>query len=262
LTSSTAFSDLAGTGANRSFRPLQAGTTIWLTRGGDGNLFLGRGAQCRMLSRTQGGTTLLTRRPKSFLFTQRRGDALCTMADLRILFVEAGAKVRLLTDSTRAKTTAFYTSLEAHTGGPAAEFRLRFYPRKSFAVAAHRGKLLARLSTGDPRTVSEGRELGIALRQDGTISWVTDEPAKFTAAELATFEQQFRLPDLIPIITDFRPSCVPGSCSTTVVFTVRNIGKVVSPPFRTRLELDPRFSVIRTVWVPETPMPWSRRSCV
>jgi CARDB protein len=231
-------------------RGLKKATTITLTKKGLANLFLGRAAQCQDLSLTRRGTALRTRVPHSSLFTQYRGTAYCTMADGRIAVVKAGSGIKA--PSVRAsagKKTPFSASLEAAApAGGATEFRMHYYPRQTFVVATRLGQLRVRLSNqAPPYLVPAGSELGVGLRPDQSIAWVKVRPASFSASEDAIFGKQLELPDLTVTVLALSQSCAGGSCSTTIRYTVGNIGRVASPGFDILLEADPDLGVTRTV---------------
>jgi CARDB len=231
-------------------RGLKKPTTITLTKKGLANLFLGRAAQCQDRSLTRQGTALRTRVPRSSLFTQYRGTAYCTMADGRIAVVKAGSGIKAPTVRASAeKQTPFSASLEAAApGGRTTEFRMHYYPRQTFVLATRLGQLRVRLSNhAPPYLVPAGLELGVGLRRDMSIAWVKVRPASFSASEDAVFGKQLQLPDLNVTVLTLSQSCSGGSCTTTIRYTVGNIGRATSPSFDILVEADPDLGVTKTV---------------
>ncbi len=229
-------------------RRIDKGTTIKVTKKGVANVFLGRAAQCQDLSLSRRGTAFRTRVPGSSLFTQKQGTAYCTMADGRIVVVKAGSNIKAPTlRASAGKRTPFSASLEAAAPqGGATEFRMHFYPRQAFVVATHRGRLRVRLSNhAQPYLVPTGVELGVGLRPDKSIAWVKLRPASFSASEDALLGKQLELPDLVVTVRTLSVSCPggPGTCTTTVRYTVDNIGRTASAGFDLSVQADPDLGV-------------------
>lgn len=229
-----------------SARRVNGGRTIRITKTGVANIFLRRKAECQDLSLTQAGTELRTRHPKTFLLQQRRGDALCTMADGRIVLVEAGKKLSSGTanlSNRRRQGSKFFASVEASVlqGGSASEYRMRFRPGKKFVVATHRGRLVVRLSNEDVFALPAGQELRVTLRPDGTVESAVSGTASFSPTEEALFGKQLQLPDLTVSIQGLSVSCPGGSgtCVTNVTYTVNNIGRKTSSALQISVEADP-----------------------
>jgi hypothetical protein len=175
------------------------------------------------------------------------------MADKRVIWVGAGTTLPALTVQLPRKARKFYAVVKANDPqGEPSEYRIKFYPRTKLVIATHKGSISVQLPTGAPSTVPVGKELVVSL-PNGTLGAVKIIPATFSPADASRFGQQLQLPDLAVTIQGATVSCpTPSSCTTTVNYTLGNLGRVKSPRVSVVVRADPGDQ--KTVLEPEIPV--------
>jgi hypothetical protein len=166
-------------------RRVKPGSTAKTSGYGAADLFLGRRAECQLLSPTNTGTEVLTRRPRPFVLTQFYGRTLCTLDDTVVLVV---GRKRLSDLGTPIPIfRPFYAVLVAK-GGPV-QVRVSFTPQESLSVGVLRGTLRVELS--NRRSTSLGREMELTVELDlDEIASIDTHKTRFVARELKTFKHQ------------------------------------------------------------------------
>lgn len=183
-------------------RRLPARSKVSTSRQGSADLYLRDHAICRMMAPTPAGTSLQTRRPfTDFLFTQHRGETICTLPDLSVIGVVGSGKLPSARSAQRASSTQrqlfgfptapLFNAVLVATS-VATQIRVKFVPRKFFAVAVQRGTLLVGLSDYSAPILNPGEEQTIALNGKNRIISSTLNTATFTSTELSVFNDQVK----------------------------------------------------------------------
>jgi hypothetical protein len=173
-------------------RLLQPGSTVDVKgKKGNARVFFGREGECRLLARGD-RTTIITRRPQDFLFTQQRGETRCTISG-KVKVATPRKQIPARASSAQAPKFAAIL-LELRDQDEPIQYRVRLRPRSSVGIAVRRGDLLVALSTGQVRDVGQGEELRAGLTRGNTIKpgSLRVEEAHFTAAEERSWTEQAR----------------------------------------------------------------------
>jgi Divergent InlB B-repeat domain len=177
-------------------KQLQRGSTVDVRGGGVATVVFARDAKCHILARGK-RTTILTRRPnEDFLFTQRRGETLCTMSTLsptkKRIRIKKGQSARVRTTSAAAETTFGADLQVSGAQDEPVQFRLRFRPKSFVGIAVNRGGLIVRFSDGEVHGVGQGQELTGQLTRRSTLKpgSVDTDDAHFDQTENGFFAKE------------------------------------------------------------------------
>jgi hypothetical protein len=87
-------------------RRVAAGSNVTTSTRGVADLYFRHRALCRMMAPTPRGTSLRTRYPfTSFLFTQHRGETICTLPDLTVIGVTGSGSLQFAQGALRRGTS-------------------------------------------------------------------------------------------------------------------------------------------------------------
>jgi hypothetical protein len=189
-----------GTVSSAGARRLAPGSNVTTSTGGVADISFRHHTLCRMMAPTPRGTSLRTRYPFTrFLFTQRRGETICTLPDLTVIGVLGSRSFRLSSLHRGASAprelfgpsaAPFNAVLETTAG--ATQLRIKFVPGKFFSAAVQQGGLLVGLSNYSTPTLGPGDEQTITLNAQNQITASTTNPATFTPTEMSTFDLQLK----------------------------------------------------------------------
>jgi hypothetical protein len=185
---------------------LRPGSRIQLERRGAADVYFRQDAFCSFSHRRRDSTGATTRQPRGFLFTQRQGDSVCTVAGRPLIRVKAGERFPRYERSVRRSTRVrFQAQLRPDAAeSPLSQFQVRYYPRSSFTVAVHRGRLIVSLPAHSPVSLDAGFALDVALTRANTIRDTDVRPARFSARDERAFGRQTVAWALLSVVVEGR----------------------------------------------------------
>jgi hypothetical protein len=154
---------------------------------GTATIYFGRYADCEIQSPTSSGTRLVTRAPKSFLFTQNYGVTLCTFFNGAQALIADRSKVR---SSSSTNLQTFFVGVEATASF--AQIRIDFQPHVSLAIAATGGTVLLHLPSDSVRALGPGNETAFTLDDHDQIISTETHLASFNTDESTIFNTQLK----------------------------------------------------------------------
>jgi len=169
-------------------RRIKPGARVAVKRKGQATVLLAREAQCHILARGR-RTILQTRTPSTALFTQVRGETLCTISGEEEVFVAGQAAGGRSTSAVK-----FAAVLKSQDGNDPVQVRIRYRAKSSVGIALRQGGMGVRLSTGRELGLGGGDEMRAELTQRNTIKpgSLRVEGAHFDEVENGFFQREER----------------------------------------------------------------------
>lgn len=164
---------------------VRAQSAVVTSGAGTAELYFTRYASCQLQSPTPSGTRLVTRQPRSFLFTQNYGATLCTFFNGAQALVADRNKLR---SAATRNTQAFFIGVEATT--PLAHVRIDFIPHAGLSIAVTGGSALLHLPTDAAQTLDSGSETTFNLDSQEQIVSTDTHAATFSGDESKIFDTQ------------------------------------------------------------------------